>query len=475
MANESMIAACPKCAARYKLDRARLCAEGVRLRCTRCEAVFRVTPPAAVSQRVEAPSPGPAPPSPDPSPPDPIQQTPSAVADAGAADAPAAPRGEVVRRNLVLLADSEVEAGKALAHALVGWGLEPMLVHDGVEAILTIQRSLPRVVILDAALPKMFGFQVCELVKRNESLRGIHVVLVGAIHHRDRYRRAPTEIYGADAYVERPELPEALGPILQRFGFQLGSDAAVPEVPPAPARGAAVPPLATEPLEDLYGSDPASAPAAPEAAADDLEAPLLDPPASPLEPLASPVAPLASSADRVDPLASQLEPPASPLDPLSRPVEPLARPFEPLAGPVDPLASSLAPLPSESEPSPVGALASTPEPSHVEPLAVEAPTAELPLPQEVPQEASQPAQAPTDPAVAAAERLARIIVSDVVLYNPEKFEEGVRRGNVVQLLDTELEEGRGLFEQRVAAELRTGRDFLAEELLRVARSKGMNA
>ena len=82
---------------------------------------------------------------------------------------------------------------------------------------------------------------------------------------------------------------------------------------------------------------------------------------------------------------------------------------------------------------------------------------------------------PADPAVSAAERLARIIVSDVVLYNPEKFEQGVRAGNVIELLDTELDEGRGLFEQRVAPELRTGRDFLAEELVRVARSRGMQA
>ena len=94
--------------------------------------------------------------------------------------------------------------------ALSRRGLQPVLVHDGVEAILTIQRTLPRAVVLDAGLPKMFGFQVCELMKRNESLREIQVVLVGAIHHRDRYRRPPSEIYGADAYLERHQLRERL-------------------------------------------------------------------------------------------------------------------------------------------------------------------------------------------------------------------------------------------------------------------------
>jgi hypothetical protein len=75
--------------------------------------------------------------------------------------------------------------------------------------------------------------------------------------------------------------------------------------------------------------------------------------------------------------------------------------------------------------------------------------------------------------VAAAERLARIIVSDVILYNPERFEAGVRSGNVLQALSEELSEGRALFEQRVPPRVRQQRDFLADELVRVARTRGM--
>jgi predicted Zn finger-like uncharacterized protein len=329
MANESMIAGCPRCGARYRVERARLRSEGVRMRCTRCEAVFRVTPPPAARALPEAAEPAAAPP-------------------------PAEPRGEEARRSLVLVADADVQAGKALAHTLVGWGLEPLLVHDGVEAILAIQRALPRAVVLDAALPKMFGFQVCELLKRNESLRAIQVVLLGAIHHRERYRREPHELYGADAYVERHQLPDALRPILERFGFELRAGAPTPATPAAPAR------------------------------------------------------------------------PAEPARPPAREKRPAA-PARPLAAP-----------------------------------AAAAPAAAAPA-----------AAAPVDPAVAAAERLARIIVSDVVLYNPEKFAEGLRAGDVAERLEAELAEGRSLFEQRVEARLRAGRDFLVEELLRVARARGM--
>jgi hypothetical protein len=81
---------------------------------------------------------------------------------------------------------------------------------------------------------------------------------------------------------------------------------------------------------------------------------------------------------------------------------------------------------------------------------------------------------PLDPLAAeraSAERLARIIVSDIVLYNPEKFAAARRSGSVVAAMRDELEEGRALFCERISAEVRSERDHLAEELLRVAQAR----
>ena len=44
-----MIAACPKCSARYRIEKGKLGPEGARLKCSRCEAVFRVRPPATAA------------------------------------------------------------------------------------------------------------------------------------------------------------------------------------------------------------------------------------------------------------------------------------------------------------------------------------------------------------------------------------------------------------------------------------------
>jgi predicted Zn finger-like uncharacterized protein len=323
-----MIAACPKCGARYRIERGRLRPEGTRLRCSRCEAVFRVSPPPGELEPLEAP------------------EIVSAAPEVARRSAPAE-LSPADRERLVLVADAEVEAGKAIASALVASGLQPVLVHDGVEAILTIQRTLPSAVVLDAGLPKMFGFQICELMKRNESLRQIKVVLVGAIHHRDRYRRPPSEIYGADAYLERHQLRETLLPTLAGFGLPVGGG-------------------------------------------------------QPERPAARPVRP-AVEAPRV-----------------VRPAAPAARPREEAPRPAAPAADSA--------------------------LAAE---------------------------IGRAERLARIIVSDVVLYNEDKLDAAIRAGKVLESFESEMQEGRGHFAQRIDARVRETRDFLSEELLRVARARGM--
>jgi hypothetical protein len=73
---------------------------------------------------------------------------------------------------------------------------------------------------------------------------------------------------------------------------------------------------------------------------------------------------------------------------------------------------------------------------------------------------------------AQAERLARIIVSDIVLYNEEKFSAAVRSGGVLETMRDELAEGRTLFRERIDVQVRDERDFLADELVRVARARG---
>jgi CheY-like chemotaxis protein len=296
----------------------------------------------------------------------------------------------------VVLADPDPERAKVIAAALSSAGLEVMLAHDGVEAILTIQRVLPRAVILNASLPKMFGFQICELMKRNESLRDIGVLLVGSVHRAERYRRPPTDLYGADAYLEEPEVAEAALAELRDMGLSV-------VMPPSR-------PHETEPLART--AKPVR-------------------PAQPAPEIAKPVSSAQPSPQIAQPVA-----PAEPAPQIENP-DPPARP---------------APQVGKAVSSPLGAPGAT-APAQEPPAGVD-PVGSV------------------DEAVAKAERLARIIVSDIVLYNDEKFAAAVAAGNVVEALEGELEEGRALFRARIDPDVRETRDFLSEELLRVARARG---
>jgi CheY-like chemotaxis protein len=330
---------------------------------------------------------------------------------------------------VVLVADPEVEQGKSTASALARWGLQPTLVHDGVEAILAIQRMLPRAIVIDAALPKMFGFQICEIVKRNQSLRDIHVVLVGAIHDRTRYRRPPEEIYGADAYVERQDLPESLRSILQGFGML----ASIPQQPTVSA-AAAIPstPFVATPAPAIA---PTVAPPAPEAA------PTVAPPA----PEAAPT--VATPAPAIAPTVAPPAPEAAPT----------------VAPPVPTVAPAVEAIPAAEIPA---------VPNIVEPIG----SIEPPVAPQTPESVVPPTPESGDPGidekVEQAERLARIVVSDIVLYSKEKFEAAVQSGNVLEAMQPEIAEGRSLFANRVDPSIQEMRDFLAEELLRVAEAKG---
>ena len=67
----------------------------------------------------------------------------------------------------------------------------------------------------------------------------------------------------------------------------------------------------------------------------------------------------------------------------------------------------------------------------------------------------------------AAQRLARTIASDILLYHREKVLEGLRDDSLFEVLAEEIKEGRELFEERVSAELRARYNLLDRALVDV--------
>ncbi|MEF9602147.1 response regulator, partial [Paracoccus sp. PXZ] len=65
----------------------------------------------------------------------------------------------------VLIADDEPNIVVSLSFMLKREGYEVLVAPDGTQALAMIRGERPRLVLLDAAMPGMSGFEVCEAVR----------------------------------------------------------------------------------------------------------------------------------------------------------------------------------------------------------------------------------------------------------------------------------------------------------------------
>jgi hypothetical protein len=66
-----------------------------------------------------------------------------------------------------------------------------------------------------------------------------------------------------------------------------------------------------------------------------------------------------------------------------------------------------------------------------------------------------------------ARRFARLLASEIKLYNEREVSEGRHRGDLYERLRGDIERGRRLYEERVPPEVRAGKDYYYEELVDV--------
>jgi hypothetical protein len=65
-----------------------------------------------------------------------------------------------------------------------------------------------------------------------------------------------------------------------------------------------------------------------------------------------------------------------------------------------------------------------------------------------------------------AKRLARLLVSELQLYNEEEIDEGRRQGNVYRFLKEHIDKSRMLYEERVDERIRRSTDYFREEMVK---------
>jgi hypothetical protein len=66
-----------------------------------------------------------------------------------------------------------------------------------------------------------------------------------------------------------------------------------------------------------------------------------------------------------------------------------------------------------------------------------------------------------------AKRLARTIISDIVMYNQQKVKEGIEKDSLFDVLTDELAEGKKYYESMVEEDVRQSTNFFNEALVDV--------
>jgi CheY-like chemotaxis protein len=104
---------------------------------------------------------------------------------------------------LVLVADSSGETREEVAELLGKLGCTVLQAANGRAALDITREARPDLVLLEAMMPMVQGFDVCRAIKGDPVLRPTRVVLTSATH-RGTAAADAQQAFGADAFLEKP-------------------------------------------------------------------------------------------------------------------------------------------------------------------------------------------------------------------------------------------------------------------------------
>lgn len=177
-----MVVICPKCKTKLKVPEEKIAhhlpgEKGTRFKCPKCQTVFLVKKPA----------PRPA--------------------------APAPEKKEAIftlDRKKAVVAHADGLIVERIKTVLEGMGLTVFPFTDGVETMVAAMKERPCMILIDVALPKIYGFEVIKRLRGRPETRDMTAILISSIYDRRRYRREPASLYGADDYIDEHEIEKKL-------------------------------------------------------------------------------------------------------------------------------------------------------------------------------------------------------------------------------------------------------------------------
>jgi DNA-binding NarL/FixJ family response regulator len=115
---------------------------------------------------------------------------------------------ESKKRDVALVVDDSPETLRLLTDALDGAGMTVMVAMDGAAAMRIVDQITPDIILLDAVMPGMDGFETCRRLKREAGLSNVPVIFMTGLAETEHIVRG-LEAGGVD-YVTKPIVIEEM-------------------------------------------------------------------------------------------------------------------------------------------------------------------------------------------------------------------------------------------------------------------------
>ncbi len=122
-----------------------------------------------------------------------------------------------VKKKILLVEDDEALANVYKSRLEIE-GFEPLWVENGELALSSALEFKPDLILLDAMMPKISGFDVLDILRNTPETANIHVIMLTALSQPKDKERA--ESLGVDDYLVKSQV--VIGDVIERVRHHLG-------------------------------------------------------------------------------------------------------------------------------------------------------------------------------------------------------------------------------------------------------------
>ena len=104
----------------------------------------------------------------------------------------------------ILVVDDEADIRTMLCRLLTSRGYRVIEAERGMQALRLVKEHTPDLIVLDAMLPEVHGFDIARRIRGSKRYGRIPIVMVSAVYRGWRYAEDLKASYGVEAFIEKP-------------------------------------------------------------------------------------------------------------------------------------------------------------------------------------------------------------------------------------------------------------------------------